>query len=76
MAARANYLAQDMPDIQSAARELCREMSDPTVKGWNGLTQKARMVFSFQSPIRAGIQETGQTAEIGNMGGYGLRGLQ
>ena len=35
--ARANYLAQDRPDIQLATQVLCREMSEPTVRGWNGL---------------------------------------
>ena len=32
LAARANYLALDRPDIQYAAKEICREMSKPTVK--------------------------------------------
>ena len=37
LVARANYLAQDRPDIQYATKELCREMSQLTVSAWNGL---------------------------------------
>ena len=29
LAARANYLALDRPDLQYAAKEICREMSKP-----------------------------------------------
>ena len=46
LAARANYLAQDRPDIQFATNALCREMSEPTVRGWNGLKRLGRYVVS------------------------------
>ena len=42
LAARANYLAQDIPDIQHATKELCREMSNPTARSWNGLKRLGR----------------------------------
>ena len=32
--ARCNYLAADMPDIQFAVKELCREMSKPTSRSY------------------------------------------
>ena len=34
LAARANYLAPDRPDIQYAVKELCRKMSCPTRGDW------------------------------------------
>ena len=36
LAARATYLAQYRPYMQSATKELCREMSAPTVRAWKG----------------------------------------
>ena len=42
--ARANYLAQDRPDIRFACKELCREMSKPTVKAWKALKKLCRYV--------------------------------
>ena len=37
LAARANYLAQDRPDLQFAAKEICRYMSAPTDASEAGL---------------------------------------
>ena len=34
LAARANYLAQDGPDIQFATKEVCRCLSRPTRRYW------------------------------------------
>ena len=42
LVARANYLAQDRPDIQFATQELCREMSQPKVRSWNNLKRLGR----------------------------------
>ena len=42
MVARANYLAQDRPDIQFATKELCREMSKPRERSWNSLKRLGR----------------------------------
>ena len=47
MAARANYLSQDRPDIQYATTELCREMSTPTVRAWNGLKRLGRYLIEY-----------------------------
>ena len=40
--ARANYLAQDRPDIRFACKELCREMSAPSVGAWRALKKLCR----------------------------------
>ena len=53
-AARANYLAADRPDIQLAAKEICRWMSSPTVHGvvamkrlGRYLEQRPRFVYKY-----------------------------
>ena len=40
--ARANYLAQDRPDIRLSVKEPCREMSSPRKKGWRALKNLCR----------------------------------
>lgn len=40
--ARANYLAQDRPDIRFAVKELCRRMSAPTTQDWQALKKLCR----------------------------------
>ena len=35
--ARANYLAADRPDIMYSVKEICRQMSRPTVGRWKRL---------------------------------------
>ena len=47
LAARANYLAQDRPDIHFATKELCREMSEPTLRGWNRLKRLGRYLVAY-----------------------------
>ena len=42
VAARANYLALDRPDIQYAVKEACRAMSKPMEKDWLKLKRLAR----------------------------------
>ena len=42
LAARCNYLAQDRPDIQFAAKEVCRKMSAPDETAWGQLKRLAR----------------------------------
>ena len=37
VAARTNYLAADRPDIQYAAKEVCREMARPRRGAWKRL---------------------------------------
>ncbi len=45
IAARANYLAIDRPDIQYATKEICRAMSAPTSKDWDKLKRLARYLI-------------------------------
>jgi hypothetical protein len=41
-AARGNYLANDRPDCQFAAKEICRWMSSPTDLSWQAMKRMAR----------------------------------
>ena len=47
IAARANYLAQDRFDIQFAAKQICREMSSPTVGSWRRLKRLGRYLLQY-----------------------------
>ena len=65
LVARANYLAQDRPDIQYSVKELCREMSSPKVRSWNALKRLARyllghprFVLEYKRQGRQGHLET------------------
>ena len=40
--ARINYMASDMPDVQFACKEVCREMSSPTRSSWAKLKRLGR----------------------------------
>ena len=40
--ARANYLAQDGPDIRFTVKELCRKMSKPNLNDWRALKKLCR----------------------------------
>ena len=42
MAARCNYLSLDRPDIQFAAKEVCRWMQGPTWADWTAIKRIAR----------------------------------
>ncbi len=42
LAARANYLAQDRPDIQFATKEVCRSMANPQLGDWQKLKRLVR----------------------------------
>ena len=44
--ARANYLAADRPDIMYSVKEICRQMSRPTVGGWKRLKRLARYLLA------------------------------
>ena len=59
LAARANYLALDRPDISFSSKELCREFSQPSKLSWMKLKRLCRYLvhaprlvwaFSFQDP--------------------------
>ena len=42
LAARANYVAADRPDMQYAVKEICRDMANPTRGGWRKLKRLGR----------------------------------
>ena len=59
LAARLNYLAQDRPDLQYAAKEVSRRMARPSTKDWALLKRvgrylvgapRATQTFAWQSP--------------------------
>ena len=50
--ARANYLAQDRPDIIYTTKEICRKMAAPTVGSWRKLLRFAR--YLIHCPRRVG----------------------
>ena len=45
LAARANYLSSDRPDIQFATKEICREMAKPTERGMLKMKRLARYLL-------------------------------
>ena len=47
IAARVNYLSADRPDLQFAAKELCRMMARPTAGCWAKLKRLARYLVHF-----------------------------
>ena len=55
ISARINYLAQDRPDIQFQAKEICRFMQNPTSSDWNKIKKlgkylrgRMRVVYRFR----------------------------
>ena len=46
LAARANYLSMDRPDIMFACKELCRRTSNPTQQSWRQLVRLAKYLKS------------------------------
>ena len=60
LAARANYLAQDRPDIQFAARELCRNMAVPKMDDWDNMKRLGRYLVknpAMQIIIEGTVEE-------------------
>ena len=49
--ARANYLAQDRPDIMYSVKEICRQMSKPTVGGWKRMKRLARYLLAHPRTV-------------------------
>jgi hypothetical protein len=45
LAARLNYLAQDSPDMQFAAKEVCLDMAKPSQDSWRQLKILARLIL-------------------------------
>ena len=42
VAATANFIAQDRPDVKFAVKELCRDMAKPTFASWRKMKKLAR----------------------------------
>ena len=51
VAARLNYLAQDSPDAQFSAKEVCREMSRPSASSWRRLKVLARFLLEREKVV-------------------------
>ena len=51
VAARANYLSADRPDIMFAVQEICREMANPTIGGKRKLKRLARYLRGHQRTV-------------------------
>ena len=47
LAARANYMAADVPNIQYPTKEVCRDMSKPSVEAYERIKKLARYLLSF-----------------------------
>ena len=60
MAARVNYMGQGRPDLQYAAREVCTEMSKPTVGGMAKLKKVARYLVGVE---KGGMEDGGMGIE-------------
>ena len=61
VAARCNYLSLDRPDLQYAAKDICRETSTPTVQAFMKLKRighflfnKPRLLLKFQYQLPIG----------------------
>ena len=53
IAARANYLAADRPDLMYAVKELCRGMAKPTELHWNKLKRLGRYLLGHKRMVYA-----------------------
>ena len=51
IAARANYLAADRPDIQFAVKEICQGMARPTRRHWEKMNTLARYLKSVPKMV-------------------------
>ena len=47
-----NYMATDMPDLQFACKEACREMSAPTVQSWKKVKRIGRYLLGREKVVR------------------------
>ena len=48
LAARANYVAIDVPNTQYPTKEVCRDMSKPSVSAYEKLKRLARYMVGFE----------------------------
>ena len=51
LAARINFLAQDRPDIQFPAKEICRDMAVPTRNSWTRMKRVAKYLVSHNRVV-------------------------
>lgn len=52
IAARCLYLSLDRPDIQDAAKDICRQMAAPTTGSWKKLQRVSRYIASNPRMVR------------------------
>ena len=66
LAARANYLAQDRPDIQYAVKEISRRMSSPSKQDWHLLKRLARYLAGCPRAVLTyhWQESSGQSLEV------------
>ena len=55
VAARANYLGPDRPNMLYASKEVCREMSSPWVGGWTGENYEDWQIPCWKTPGSLGV---------------------
>lgn len=51
LAAKANYLSIDTPDLMFACQELCRKMSSPTAQAWRRLVRVRKYLKSHPRAV-------------------------
>ena len=62
VAARANYLSLDRPDVQYAAKESSRDMAQPVRDSWNKLKRLARYLLQYPRLVWR-FEDDGRTGE-------------
>ena len=62
--ARANYLAQDRPDIRYAVKELCRHMSQPSGRDWSRLKKLCRYLQGYPKMVQQSVEMDFGTIEV------------
>jgi hypothetical protein len=65
IAARANYLAADRPDIQFAVKEICKKMSTPVGADWRKLKRLAKYLVKHPRMVQTfNLQEPTDTVKV------------
>ena len=60
LAARANYLSLDRPDIQCATKEVCWDMSRPTTRSVARMKRLARYLLEYPQTVLTFSAESGE----------------
>ncbi len=63
-AARLNYLGQDRPDLQYAAKEICQDMSKPTAGGSAKVKRAARYIVGARRMVWTYKEFEGDEADV------------